>query len=311
MMKCALAMATICVLLAGATLHAAELTAYYDFEGAGADRYDDPAGAFADDLNLQFNPAFSNDVSANALGSTQSASFDGNSVLGTDAYSTDLGPDPDAFTVMFWIKARDIDQENNNTRLMTTRVKPDGSGASNPAWQVEGFGNNGNNGDKMDMRANNGNLLPAPADTLLFTPDAKNALARADQGETTADWHHVTYVWANSGDPQDGGAYAQTWVDGVSQGISHEGVEWDGFNIANPDGQLIIGGHAENAGSRAFSGLLDDVALFAGIVDEADIQAFAAGTASPGGQPIPEPSTLVLAALGMLGLLGFGRRRRA
>ena len=36
--------------------------------------------------------------------------------------------------------------------------------------------------------------------------------------------------------------------------------------IEKADGQLIIGGTAENAGSLAFTGLVDDVALFSGIV---------------------------------------------
>jgi len=186
---------------------------------------------------------------------------------------------------------------------MTTRFKPDGSAASNPAWQVEGFGNDGAHGDNMDMRANNGTHL-------LFTPDAKSGAigALANTGQTEV-WHHVALVWANSGDPGDGGAFAETFFDGASVGISSEETSWDGFNIANPEGQLIIGGHSETAGSRAFTGLLDDVALFAGIVDDADIAAIAAGTMSPA-EFIPEPTTFALASLGLLGLLGLVRRRR-
>ncbi len=267
---------------------AANVTAFYDFEGVGDDRFDDPAGAFADDLVGQRNPMFSADASP-ALGSSQSASFAGDTVLFTDAYTTDLGPDPNAFTVMFWIKARDIDQENNNTRLLSTRRRPDNS-YYGTTWQVEGFGdpdnndgnpnNDGQKGDSLDMRSNNG--LSSPDDVLLFTNDATNALARADQGEDVANWHHVAFVWANSGDPGDGGAYSLTYVDGTLMGGVHgEGEAWDGFNIANQEGQFIIGGDTETAGTRAFTGLLDDVALFAGIVDEADIVAIAAGTLSP------------------------------
>ncbi len=251
------------------------LTAYYDFEPDG-DPYNDPAGEFADDLVGQFNATLSNDVSPNAKDSTQSAIFDGNRALFTDGHTTDLGPDPNAFTIMFWVKGADIDQENNNTRLMTTRVFPTGGAAMN-TWQVEGFGNNGANGDKMDVR-----MHGLGASTNWFSPDAVNALARLDQGETDPVWRHVTFILANNGHPTDSGAFGRTFVDGVQVGgIYNPDPSWDGLNIANQTGQLVIGGNAENAGTRAFTGLLDDVALFAGIVPDDDIAAIASGTASP------------------------------
>ena len=68
----------------------ADITAYYDFEGSGADRFDDPAGSFADDLIGQYKPAFSNVVSTNAKGSSQSASFDSDSALFTDGSPSSL-----------------------------------------------------------------------------------------------------------------------------------------------------------------------------------------------------------------------------
>ncbi len=273
--------------LGSTSVVAQTLTVFYDFEGIDADRFDDPAGDFADDLVGQFNPAFSTDTPA-VTGSTQSASFDGNSALFTDAYTTDLGPDPDAFTIMFWIKARDIDQENNNTRLISTRRLPDGQSTTGRPWQVEGFGdpdnndgdstNDGQNGDAMDVRYQPTNgIYPQN----WFSPDATNALARDDQGETMAEWRHVAFVLSNSGDPGDGGAYGETYVDGESVNLSGQNPDWDGFSLENTEGQLIIGGDAENAGTRAFVGLLDDFALFAGIVDPLDIANIAAGTLSP------------------------------
>ncbi|NQT39871.1 MAG: hypothetical protein HQ581_20425, partial [Planctomycetes bacterium] len=286
-------------LFCGSTVQAATITAYYDFEGVDLDRFDDPAGAFADDLIGQRNPAFTGDVSGNAMGSTQAASFNGDSVLFTEAYSTDLGPDPDAWTIMFWVKGSDANQENNNTRLISTRRLPDGSSnPTKPSWQVEGFGNNGSNGDSMDVRFN--------SFAHWFNPDATNALA--NNGETE-EWHHVAFVASNSGNPSDPtNEYAQTFVDGVSVGLVNMNYytqsttpnDWAGQNIGNDAGQLIIGGDAENAGSRAFSGLVDDFALFAGVVDSADIAAIAAGEMSPGdfiqGAAVPEPSTFALAA---------------
>ena len=86
--------AIVCLALGGAT-QAAQITAYYDFEGVDADRYDDPAGAFADDLVGQRNPMFSSDTPG-AFAGTQAAMFAGDTTLLTDAYTTDLGPDPNA-----------------------------------------------------------------------------------------------------------------------------------------------------------------------------------------------------------------------
>ncbi|BCX50325.1 hypothetical protein HAHE_42330 [Haloferula helveola] len=250
-----------------------ELTAYYDFEGAGGDRFDDPAGDFADDLSGgQASAVFSSDTPG-AFAGTQSISFDGSYTLSTASYTTDLGPDPMAYTIMFWIKAADIDQENNNTRLMSTNTGSSG----NPYWQVEGFGNSGTNGDKLDLRIQN---KPAGFGNW-FTPDATNALARQDQGES-AVWRHVAIVNSNAGSPGDGGAYAQTFVDGSSVGLANMDSQWDGFTIGNTAGRLTIGGPATGNGTRDFTGQLDDVALFAGIVSDSDIAAIAGGTLSPG-----------------------------
>ncbi len=272
------------------------MTAYYDFEPDG-DPYDDPAGTFADDLVGRHNPALSDDVSPLARGSTQSAIFDGDSALFTDAYTTDLGPDPNAYTIMFWVKGRDIDQENNNTRLMTTRFGPDGSGTGSNSWQIEGFGNNGANGDKMDLRMHGSEF----GSNNWFQPDATNALAREDQGETEADWHHVAFVVSNSGHSGDGGVFGLTYVDGSRVGGEYGGpnADWDGSALGNHLGQLIIGGHAENAGGRAFTGQLDDIALFAGIVPAAEIAAIAGGEKSPAGY-LAEPTSFAITSIRML-----------
>ena len=79
------------------------------------------------------------------------------------------------------------------------------------------------------------------------------------------------------------GVFGLTYVDGVQVGGEYGGPnsDWDGKNLSNTLGQLIIGGAAENAGTRAFSGLLDDVALFAGIVPDEEITALATGVKSP------------------------------
>jgi len=281
-----------------APIHAATVTTFYDFEGTGADRFDDPAGASADDLTGgQASAVFSSDTPGGFAGS-QSISFDGSYTLSTSAFTNDLGPGANAFTVMFWVKAADLDQENNNTRLMSTVT--DASG--NPAWQVEGFGNDGSRGDRLNLRIQN---KPSGFGNW-FTPNATNALARSDQSETVV-WRHVAIVNSNSGSASDGGAYAETFVDGVTVGVLDMDPQYDGFTIGNTAGRLTIGGPGPNDGSRDFTGLLDDVALFDGVVSDADILSIANGTLSP--LAIPEPSSALMLILGGL-LVGSRNRRR-
>jgi hypothetical protein len=283
---------------------AAVLTVYYDFEGVGDDRFYDPAGDFNDNLTGRYNSAFSNDVSSNAMGSAQSADFNGDSVLFTDAFTTDLGPDRDAYTLMFWVKAADAQQGGGSRRLISTRVLPDGS-EGNASWQVEGFGGGGV--DNMDLRYQSAGY---PANW--WNPDAVGALA-VDQAALA--WHHVAFVVANSGGPGDA-AFGLTYVDGVSVGTAeNNSALWNGADLRNLEGQLVLGGDAENVGNYGYTGLLDDVALFAGIVSAGDIAAIAGGTVSPdslvaGGAVVPEPSSIAMFGIGALGLFGYSRRRR-
>ena len=299
------ATATVSFCAAVATsVSAANITAYYDFEGIGSDIYDDPAGAFADDLTGQAGKATSSDTPG-AFAGTQSALFDGDTTkLWTSAYTTDL-TGSNTYTVMFWIKAADIDQENTSIRLMNVRTKADNTNATAPAWSVEGFGNpaTGSSGDSMDLRK---------FSTVLggggFTPDATNALARADQAET-AVWRHVAFVVSNSGHNGNTGndAFARTYVDGTQVGFFELNDDQNGVSIANTDGVLIIGGgEGLGGGSRDFTGLLDDIALFDGEVSAQDIADIANGDLSPASF-IPEPSSLALLGLG--GLFVARRRR--
>jgi len=272
------------------------LTTYYDFEGAGADQFDDPAGNYSDDLT-NFGVSFSFDTPG--VGGSQSALFDGSSALFTDAYSTDLGPASTSFTVMFWVKGADLDQKDTNTRLMTTRLTPDLEAAAQPAWQIEGFGNDGTFGDRMDLRMAN------PGAGNWFNPDANNALANLGE---TAEWRHVAFVASNTGHPTTGEAYAETFVDGVSAGVL-ERPSWTNFSVGNTNGQLILGGHSETGGARAFTGGLDDVALFDGVVDSATIQGIADGTVQLSSF-VPEPSTALLFASCLPLILTRRRSRR-
>lgn len=246
-------------------LRTPELTAYYDFEND----FDDATGAGnSTDNLLGIGASFSTDAPAN--GSTRSVSFNGSSVLVSNAYSADLAPAPDAYTIMFWVKAGDAAQPVADAPVISTRVLPAGGGAAEPAWQVDGPGSGG---DPLTLRFN-----PGPcAGSNWVSPAATGAVAAAGTGA----WHHVAFVVSNAGHPSfNGDAYSRTFVDGVEVGLDFESP-WTDLRVGNSEGMLIIGGNTAGGGTSGFTGLLDDVALFSGVVSDNDIAAIAAGTQQP------------------------------
>ncbi|MEM7394288.1 MAG: hypothetical protein AAF492_18270, partial [Verrucomicrobiota bacterium] len=186
------------------------LVVYYDFEGDFDDHPD--AGVNPDDLVHVTGGGLTNDVSPGAKDSTQAYAFDNNisyQTAQTDAWSPDLASG-NAYTIMFWFKGDEQLQNNNNTRLVTVRFRPEGGGAPQPAFQVEGFGQGSAN---IDTR------LVDPLAGGWFTPAAVGVLG--NDGDPSNDtWHHIAFVISNSGSPGNNFAYAETYVDGVSVGIS-------------------------------------------------------------------------------------------
>ena len=69
-------------------------------------------------------------------------------------------------------------------------------------------------------------------------------------------------------------------------------------------GNWLVG--AERIGSRFYNGALDDVRLYDNELSASEVSALNAA----GPLYVPEPSTLGLAALGLLGLVSCGRRRK-
>ncbi|MCH8047346.1 MAG: LamG domain-containing protein [Planctomycetes bacterium] len=126
------------------------------------------------------------------------------------------------------------------------------------------------------------------------------------------EWHHLVYTY----DPTDGPGTTRVYSDGVEENFDANGAldAYDGFTF------LIGGQHANNApfgptvegqpgglGGGNYRGLFASVRIHDGVLSPDDIaNNFAEGVPLA----IPEPSTLVLSALGLLGLLAVRRRRR-
>jgi len=105
---------------------------------------------------------------------------------------------------------------------------------------------------------------------------------------TDGQWHHVAVT-------RDAGATLELFVDGLSEDTAAAGTN---PLTANPN--IDIG--ANTLDGRYFNGLIDEVAFYNSVLTSTQVgQHYAVG--------IPEPSTFVLAALGLLELLGFGWRR--
>ncbi len=287
------------------------VTVYYNFEG----NFEDfpGAGVNADDLVFITGGMLAADPAVNgplqAQGSTMSYSFDnrgGNQTAQTNAWSPDL-TSGDQYTIMFWYKGDNQNQALNNTRLATVRfTAPNAGGAEDTTgWQVEGFGQS--SGDSLDLRIQRNPSPPYVGN--FFSPNAVGALAgpNNDGNEDNDEWHHIAFVVSNTGSDNNGFAYIETYLDGVSLGQSENAFATGSELLRNLDGELIIGGQA---GNRGATGLLDDFALFDGIVSDEDIMAIASGELSPadflGQEVIPEPCTAWL----LLGLVGSALARR-
>jgi len=95
-------------------------------------------------------------------------------------------------------------------------------------------------------------------------------------------------------------------IDGTlapkSRRRSHSHIVWNGANNPTTDGQYATTGTFTPAATGALTVNLDD--SWTGQSESTGIRLNAFELAE-----VPEPSTFALATFGLLGLLGFGRRR--
>jgi len=113
-------------------------------------------------------------------------------------------------------------------------------------------------------------------------------------------WHQIVVT-------NDGATTTHTYVDGVEVPNSNG----RGMNPGNNASSLILGAgqSTDPSGYYWTSGLFSDVHLYDEVLDGNAVGALWDAT-QPGGDVIPEPSTLLIWALGLLALVLYGRRRR-
>ena len=146
-----------------------------------------------------------------------------------------------------------------------------------------------------------------------------NRINNADHAQSTGlvleeTWTHLASVFDATGDGGEG--TTQHYVDGVPFGDAillggnpDAGVDEGGLVYRGNDNSLTLANRSEGD-DKDFNGLIDDIAVWNLALRDQDIALLFAGTPPPE-IPVPEPSTLVLVALGFIGLLGVRRRRKA
>lgn len=208
-------------------------------------------------------------------GSTASIRFDGAaSVVTTVGYQAPLVMGTSPRTWAAWIKTNGVVADENRG--------------------IFGAGNN-SNGDKWTLRMQNQN---GPIDGNLRV-EVSGGYKIGTTIINDGAWHHVAVTWSDDGTPNVEDALL--YVDGVLEAISATNP-----NVIHSGGGAPIDVNlGDSVIHRSWDGWLDDMRVYDEALDADAILAIATETA------IPEPCTLLLAVLGLLGLLCGRRRRRS
>lgn len=272
-----------CFLMFGATGEIrGALVGYWPLDGNVLDR-----SLSGNDGTLSGAPSFVSDVPAQLGGGMAISLAPGlDQVNGIGDY-VDLGPalehnfSTGNFTVSAWVK--------------TTQT---GKGSI--------FSNGGDDGGGIRYVLNTNERSNSP--TLTMDDNSDKRQPQSDIQVDDGQWHHV--LGLRDGDE------ARIYVDGILSGGNATQTLPAGYDLSGTSqkNSYIGVGRTQDANrpeinfQKHFEGLIDDVALWDEALDLATIQGLADGSISP--NPIPEPSTLLLAALGLLGLAGGARRSR-
>ncbi len=124
----------------------------------------------------------------------------------------------------------------------------------------------------------------------VYTHTDASVKSMAFNGNGNKQWHHIAVTYdASTG-------LFKAYLDGtLADSMTQTGT-------LSATTKLVIGGHRSGAG-RNFEGLIDDVAVFNNVVSEDYISYLAAGN------PVPEPTMLMLLAMGSLSLLRSRRKK--
>ena len=208
---------------------------------------------------------------APGTGSTQGFQF----VAGGDATSTNADDlfMPTSFSVAAWVQNLGT---GGSARPMIVGVIENGSGF--------------NHNYTLRTQADGTQLAWFSRDSSGTT---MNLVSTADISDNA--WHHVAATLDWSGTPGDS-MTGTVYVDGVQTG-TETFASWNGWNAAEmTQGGLGQSGFTPNEN-------IDDVQIYSGALTAGEVSALAT--------TVPEPSTVALLVLSMIGLVGVQRKRRS
>jgi hypothetical protein len=202
----------------------------------------------------------------------KSLSFNADSYVNvTQNSGLPIAPEP-AFTISMWVKGDGTAQDDD-------RVFSEGSSANNNALFNLGTKQGGDTG-QFDF---------------YYRTDTGASPNHLFSNGTPFDgtWHHIAWV------DQEG--LATLYIDGAAD----TDFDYTAFRTDLNSDTTTIGGILRAAECCLYTGNIDDVAIWSQALSGGEVALLAEGVPPP---QVPEPSSIVMISLGMLGLLGLRRR---